>query len=73
MKTLKTLAQINKKSEQLLSKIAKGKDLQFKRNRADKGTIELKDFIGDVWSYDYEERQKIFSLLQHFSNQAYII
>lgn len=73
MRTLKTLAQINKKSEQLLSHIAKGKDLQFKRNRANKSTIELKEFIGDVWSYDYEERQEIFSLLQHFSNQAYII
>ncbi|MBU9434150.1 hypothetical protein QZN08_27100 [Burkholderia multivorans] len=73
MQTLKSLTQIEKKSEQLLSKISKGKDLEKKRNRADKGTRELKEFIGDVWSYDYEERQEIFSLLNYFSNEAYKI
>ncbi|CAD9227969.1 hypothetical protein BCEN4_740090 [Burkholderia cenocepacia] len=70
---MKTLAQIEKKSQQLLSKISKGKDLECKRNRADKGTRELKEFIGDVWTYDYEERQDIFSLLNHFDSQAYKI
>lgn len=62
---MKTILQIQKKIELMKTKL---KQTPICENFGEKQQFELWKYIGDLWSYDYDNRQKIMQLTNNFFN-----
>lgn len=60
---MKTLKQIEKKSSDFLKSL---RNKAIKENHGQTELRKLKDFIGDIYDYDYSDRQEINNVLKNF-------